>query len=368
MADVQRAAHGRRRACRWSRRSRAAGCGRRRRCRCRPTPGTTCPPGPPAPVAPVRRRHACRCSVSSDRPPGPGCWGSQSCASLLTGLRPAKTSIDPACGGPSVRPWNDDDLTLEFFDDPAALPRRGRRRCSRREPVLGSVIAEREPADRPRAGGRPGLVGRGRRAVRAVVGRGPGRVRRGRSAPRCGRRRSSPTRPSRCRCPTPPPCARRRAPRARRAPRRRQRRPAGRRGAGPVDGRAGRRERSSPTRRPALWEATSVDVPPAPEGRLRQATEDDADAGARVVHGVPRRGRRAGRPRAGPGVGRAQHARQRAGAHPRGRRVAVGAARRHGRPPDRLRAAVLRRRPDRSGLHAQGVPRPRHRVVRRRAS
>ena len=26
-----------------------------------------------------------------------------------------------------------------------------------------------------------------------------------------------------------------------------------------------------------LWEATSVDVPPAPEGRLRQATEDDAD-------------------------------------------------------------------------------------------
>ena len=26
-----------------------------------------------------------------------------------------------------------------------------------------------------------------------------------------------------------------------------------------------------------LWEATSVDVPPAPEGRLRQATEDDAE-------------------------------------------------------------------------------------------
>ena len=26
-----------------------------------------------------------------------------------------------------------------------------------------------------------------------------------------------------------------------------------------------------------LWEATAVDVPPAPEGRLRQATEDDAD-------------------------------------------------------------------------------------------
>ena len=26
-----------------------------------------------------------------------------------------------------------------------------------------------------------------------------------------------------------------------------------------------------------LWEATSVEVPPAPEGRLRQATEDDAE-------------------------------------------------------------------------------------------
>ena len=33
------------------------------------------PRAPPAPDAPVRRRHADRCSSS----PGPGCWGSQSC-------------------------------------------------------------------------------------------------------------------------------------------------------------------------------------------------------------------------------------------------------------------------------------------------
>ena len=88
-------------------------------------------------------------------------------------------------------------------------------------------------------------------------------------------------------------------------------------------------------------------------------------AGARVVHRLPRRGRRAGRPRARPGLRRAQHPRQRPGPDPRGGRVALGAARRHGRAPHRLRAAVLRRRADRPGLHAQGAPRPRHRVVRR---
>ncbi len=98
-------------------------------------------------------------------------------------------------------------------------------------------------------------------------------------------------------------------------------------------------------------------VPPAPEGRLRRghrgrrelvlawftAFHDEADE-------------QAGR-EPDPHLGRAQHPRQRARADPRGRGVGVGAARRRGRPPDRRRPAVVRRQPDRSGLHAQGAPR-----------
>ena len=44
-----------------------------------------------------------------------------------------------------------------------------------------------------------------------------------------------------------------------------------------------------------LWEATSVAVPTAPEGRLRPATEDDAELVLAWFGGLPRRGRRAGR-------------------------------------------------------------------------
>ena len=67
-------------------------------------------------------------------------------------------------------------------------------------------------------------------------------------------------------------------------------------------------------------------------------------ARAGVVRGLPRRGRRAGRARARPRERRAQHPRQRPGPHQGGRRVAVGAARRHDRAPDGRRPAVVRRR------------------------
>jgi hypothetical protein len=93
---------------------------------------------------------------------------------------------------------------------------------------------------------------------------------------------------------------------------------------------------SSPTgAHPALWEGHSVDVPPAPRagcGRADGGRPGLVLAWFEAFHG---RGRRAGRPRAGPGVGRAQTRSTSVLVASRGRRVAVGGRRAARSPPDR---------------------------------
>ena len=233
-------------------------------------------------------------------------------------------------------------MDLEFFDTPQPfLDVAGDLLAA--DPVLGSVIASvtqrtaRELADgrdswaevdapvrpvvarRPRRVGRGGQRGDADRAVQALPDLRDADVRRGRPRPRG------------------------RAARARGVPRRCQRRPARCRGARPGDRRAGRRRDGVRQGDPALGGHVRRGAARA-RGHAAPGHRGRRRAGARVVHGLPRGGRRAGRPRARPDVRRAQHPRQRPGPDPRGGRVAVGAARRHGRAPHRLGAAVLRRR------------------------
>ena len=167
-------------------------------------------------------------------------------------------------------------MELEFFADPAAfLDAAGDHLAA--DPVLGTVIAgvsertAREVAD----GIDSWTGGRARRSTGGgwSCATTPGRS----SAPRCAPLRSSPIRSSACRCRTlppaswQPPCtrgARSSAASTVRCPRRRRSPPGQRHW-------PGARSRSSHRTR-ALGSHRGAAVPPAPPGRLRQATADDA--------------------------------------------------------------------------------------------